>query len=159
MRNDWRDGTTSLLLGACDEFDAVAVLRRLGIPDADICLAERTDLLAGVALRQAGVGGTGHGRTDRRYARGDISTVATFSTNDAGGLRAGLRTTDEISERDGTTALLLGGCDEFDAVAVLHRLGVPDADVRLAAQEDLLAGPGAARRLGQRFGRASASAS
>jgi glycosyltransferase involved in cell wall biosynthesis len=117
------------------------------------------ELLAGVALRQAGVGGTGHRRTDRRYARGDISTVATFPTNDAGGLRAGLRTTDEISERDGTTALLLGGCDEFDAVAVLHRLGVPDADLRLAAQEDLLAGPGAARRLGQRFGRAPASAS
>lgn len=123
-------------------------------------------LLAGVVLSELAAGAD---RSERRYARGDISTVATFPSGRAAppgrpehgdaDLRAGLRPTDEITEQGGTTALLLGGCDEFDAVAVLRRLGIPDADVRLAEREDLLAGPGAVHRLARQFRRTAAEAS
>ena len=109
------------------------------------------ELLAGVVLAQADAGRNAAVVVNRRYARGDISTVATFPSPQAGNLRSRLRVTDEIVEHDGTTSLLLGGCDEFDAVGVLCRLGIPDADVRLAEREDLLAGPGTARRLAHRF--------
>ena len=117
------------------------------------------ELLAGVVLNEVAAGA---GRAERRYARGDISTVATFPsirTVPSTHLRAGLRTTDEITEGDETTSLLLGACDEFDAVGVLRRLGVPHADVRLADREDLLAGPGAVPRFARRFGRTAAEAS
>jgi hypothetical protein len=116
------------------------------------------ELLAGVVLAQAEAG-RGGAVANRRYARGDISTVATFPSTSAAGLRSRLRVTDEIIESGPTTALLLGGCDEFDAVGVLGRLGIPDADVQLAQREDLLAGPGAAQRLAHRFRRPAANAS
>jgi hypothetical protein len=117
------------------------------------------ELLAGVLLGELG---SGTDRAERRFARGDISTVATFPsvrTERAANPRDGLRTTDEVIERDGTTSLLLGACDEFDTVAVLQRLGITDADVRLAEREDLLAGPGAVHRLARQFGRTAAEAS
>ena len=117
------------------------------------------ELLAGVMLAQVGACVTASGRANRRYARSDISTVATFPSTDGGDLRSGLRATDEIVDRDGSTSLLLGGCDEFDAVAVLHRLGVRGVDVRLAEPEDLMAGPGAAPRLARRFRLSAANAS
>jgi hypothetical protein len=105
------------------------------------------ELLAGVVLAQISRRG-GSGRSaDRRYARGDISTVATFPSAYSTKVGRHLRTTDEIVERNGTTSLLLGGCDEFDAVAVLRRLGISVADVRLAERTDLLAGPDATQRL------------
>jgi glycosyltransferase involved in cell wall biosynthesis len=103
------------------------------------------DLLAGVVLAQVDREGGGAG-AERRYARGDISTVATFPSAHARGVGRRLRTTDEIVEKGGKTSLLLTGCDEFDAVAVLRRLGIPEADVRLAERTDLLAGPEAVRR-------------
>ena len=104
------------------------------------------ELLAGVVVGQIGSSWSGSAPADRRYARGDISTVARFPS--AGGRSPSrLRTTDEVVEHDGTTSLLLGGCDEFDAVAVLRRLGIPDADICLAERTDLLAGPAAGRRL------------
>ncbi len=105
------------------------------------------ELLAGVVLAQTGEDRVGNARADRRYARGDISTVATFPSAAGYNLSSGLRTTDEVVEQDDVTSLLLGGCDEFDAVAVLRRLGIADADLRLAERIDLLAGPAAARRL------------
>lgn len=113
------------------------------------------ELLAGVVL-----GGLDPdaAQSERRYARSDIGTVATFPSQRSAevDLRAALRTTDEVVDRDGTTSVLFGACDEFDAVAVLRRLGVSSADVRLAAREDLLAGPGAVGHLARRFGRTEA---
>jgi glycosyltransferase involved in cell wall biosynthesis len=102
-------------------------------------------LLASVVIDQRDGGRVGDARGDRRYARGDISAVATFRS--AGRMPVGLRTTDEVVDEGGTTSLLLGGCDESDAVVVLRRLGVRDADIRLADRTDLLAGPAAARSL------------
>ena len=59
-------------------------------------------------------------------------------------MRALLRSTDEIVEHGEMTSMLLRGCDEFDAAAVLHRLGVFGAELRLTGRHDLLAGPAAA---------------
>ncbi|MFD9702567.1 glycosyltransferase family 4 protein [Lentzea sp. NPDC059081] len=52
-----------------------------------------------------------------------------------------LRVTDEVAEAGGTVGVLLNGCDEFDALGVLDRLGIEGAQVRLATHDDLLLGP------------------
>jgi glycosyltransferase involved in cell wall biosynthesis len=44
-----RDGRVGLLLTGCDEVDAAAALKRLGITDASVRLADRYDLLVGPA--------------------------------------------------------------------------------------------------------------
>ena len=137
-----------------DALDALADENRARVTAAD-CQAwarcftwdRSAELLAGVILGQGRDDRPGYVRADRRYARGDISTVATFPSAANNDLPSALRTTDEVVEEGGTTSLLLGGCDEFDAVAVLRRLGITDADLRLAERTDLLAGPAAARRL------------
>ena len=168
------DGRTGWVIGPdrdfgevlADTLEELADERRASAVAAD-CQAwarcftwdRSAELLGGVVLGQIRAGQKGPGRGEQRYARGDISTVAMFPSRRGADLRSGLRTTDEIVDRGGTTSLLLGGCDEFDAVAVLRRLRVPDADVRLAEPEDLLAGPGAARRLARQFRRTSAGAS
>jgi hypothetical protein len=101
------------------------------------------ELLAGVLLAEIG---TGAERADRRAARADLGTVARFRSRadgdlGAGELAAGLRATDQIID-DGTwTSVLLGGCDEVDADALLRRHGVIDATVRLIDRYDLLTGP------------------
>ncbi|HYQ62150.1 glycosyltransferase, partial [Actinophytocola sp.] len=81
------------------------------------------------------------GRGQRRQARPDIATVATFPAGVVADPAAALRATDEVGVADGTVSLLLRGCDEVDAAGVVERLGVPDARLRLADQEDLLVGP------------------
>lgn len=103
------------------------------------------ELLASVLLTQASVVTSRHvGFTERRYARSDIGTLARFSSSRSGDLRAVLRSTDEIAEHGEMTSMLLRGCDEFDAAAVLHRLGVFGEESRLIGRHDLLAGPAAA---------------
>jgi hypothetical protein len=154
------DGRTGWMVGPDDDFgealaDALEMLADENWAQATAadCQAwarcftwdRSAELLASVVLSQHVDGRGGDARVDRRYARGDISTVATFRS--AGLVPSGLRTTDEVVEQGGTTSLLLGGCDEFDAVVVLRRMGVPDAEIRLAERTDLLAGPAAARRL------------
>lgn len=92
------------------------------------------DLLAGALLAHA------------RPARSDLATVARFRRPvglDARALAAALRSTDQVHVAGGEVAVLLTGCDETDAAAVLARLGVTDASYRLAEKRDLLAGPAA----------------
>ena len=38
-------------------------------------------------------------------------------------------------------AVLLHGCDEVGALTALHRIGITDAEVRLATRADVLTGP------------------
>jgi glycosyltransferase involved in cell wall biosynthesis len=103
------------------------------------------ELLAGVLLKQHPVVTARHvGCTERRYARSDIGTLVRFSSPKSADLRAVLRSTDEIVEHGEMTSVLLSGCDEFDATAVLQRLGVLGAELRLIGRHDLLAGPAAA---------------
>ena len=65
----------------------------------------------------------------RRHARG------------TGGRRDGMAFAVLVSVVAGLAAGLLTGCDEVDAAAALKRLGVTDADIRLADRYDLLVGP------------------
>jgi hypothetical protein len=79
-----------------------------------------------------------------RSARSDMGVVAEFDRpRDFAGMLAyaALRPTDQIEMRDGRVGLLLTGCDEVDAAAALRRLGISEADVRLADRYDLLVGP------------------
>jgi glycosyl transferase family 1 len=100
------------------------------------------ELLAGVLLKQAAEVTARHvDFTERRYARSDIGTLARFSSPKGVDLRAALRFTDEIIEHGAMISMLLSGCDDFDATAVLQRLGVFDAKLRLIGRHDLLAGP------------------
>lgn len=96
------------------------------------------ELLAGVLLAEEAV------RSDiveRRYGRSDIAAVVSGTGPVPGGLRTRLRVTDEVVEGPEGWAVLLGGCDEFDAAAVARRLSVTDARIRLAEPDDLLSGP------------------
>jgi glycosyltransferase involved in cell wall biosynthesis len=102
------------------------------------------ELLAGVVthemqtqrLRQSGM-------PQARVTRTDLATVVTFPTAAGAVDRSDLHATDQVSHRDGTTSLLLIGCDEVGAHSVLQRLGIRRAEVRLATRHDVLAGPGA----------------
>jgi glycosyltransferase involved in cell wall biosynthesis len=79
-----------------------------------------------------------------RSARSDMGVVVEFDRPHdlAESLTyAALRPTDQMEVRDGRVGLLLTGCDEIDAAAALKRLGITDAQVRLADRYDLLVGP------------------
>jgi hypothetical protein len=82
-----------------------------------------------------------------RSARSDIAVVAEFTQPEewvgTGPLRDVLRSTDQVTVSNGQITLLLFGCDEVDAAAVLHRVGITGAHLRLAEGVDLLAGPNA----------------
>jgi glycosyltransferase involved in cell wall biosynthesis len=80
------------------------------------------------------------GLTQRRIARSDIATVVEFASPKAGLDFTACRATDEVSVRNGVTRLLLNGCDEIGAQVVLRRLGISEAQVRLASRYDLLTG-------------------
>jgi hypothetical protein len=94
-------------------------------------------LLAGIVAHQIDMRRRG-GAVQRRYARSDIATVVQFRGTSPAAL---LRATDEVSVADGVVSVLLNGCDEFDAVGVLDRIGVTNARLRLANWDDLLLGP------------------
>ena len=98
------------------------------------------ELLAGRAARPPA---RRRSARDGRSARRDIGIVAEFARprDCAGRSPAALRPTDQVDVHGDRVGLLLTGCDEVDAAAVLRRLGVTDADVRLADRYDLLVGP------------------
>ncbi|MFV2127960.1 glycosyltransferase family 4 protein [Micromonospora sp. LOL_013] len=98
-------------------------------------------LLARVVEHQIVMADAGrYGPAQRRSARSDITTRVRLPAG-VPAPTAGLRVTDEVVVCDGVVELLLNGCDEVDAVAVLRRLGVTGASVRLAGRHDLLIGP------------------
>ena len=66
----------------------------------------------------------------------DMTTVATFPSRPPRPA-AGLRLTDEVAEDGGTTALL-PRLRRLRRVRLLRRLGIADADIRLAERTDLL---------------------
>lgn len=100
------------------------------------------DLLAGVVAHQMGASrAQQRGQLHRRNARPDITTLASLASDLPNEATRRLRVTDEVMTGEGHTSLLLNGCDEVDALRVLDRLGVNDADLRLGDRYDLLAGP------------------
>ncbi|MEU9886142.1 glycosyltransferase family 4 protein [Sphaerisporangium sp. NPDC051011] len=99
-------------------------------------------LLAGVVAHQLGCDRSRRrGTPDRRYARSDLATLVRYTAGPVPAPGAELRASDEVGVCGGTVSLLLNGCDEYDALGVLDRLGVEDALIRVATWEDLLAGP------------------
>ena len=150
-------GSTGWLVDRPEQFapTLVSVLAELADEErarevAEACQAwarcftwDRTaDLLAGVLLAETRAPSVNR-RAERRIARADIATLATFATPEGDELRSRLRATDQISRHGADTVLLLNGCDEFDAATLLRRLGIVDAEIRLADRHDLLAGPSA----------------
>lgn len=101
------------------------------------------DLLAGVVLGEMRACATrGRNRTsNRRSGRSDLAVLVTFTTPGSDRLLEGLRATDEVVSRGDRTSVLLSGCDEFDATAVLDRLGVEGVDIRPVDRRLFLAGP------------------
>lgn len=99
------------------------------------------ELLAGVLFGEQGGGQPGKGRRGRRGLRSDMSTLARFNLPKNADLATVLRATDEIAEREGVVTALLKGCDEFEASAVMRKLGVSGAELRSASRFELLAGP------------------
>ncbi|MGM7777459.1 glycosyltransferase family 4 protein [Arthrobacter sp. KNU-44] len=98
-------------------------------------------LLAGVLFDEVGRTQRGHSDARRAVNRSDMSTLASFELPAGTDLAAVLRATDEIAERDGVVSAVLKGCDEFEASAVMRRLGATHAELRSASGSDLLAGP------------------
>jgi glycosyltransferase involved in cell wall biosynthesis len=153
-------GRTGWLVQRAQDFGAVLIAALAELADKDRAQEMTADcqqwarcfswdrsaeLLAGVLLTPAAVVTARRtGFAERRYARSDIGTLVRFSSPRGVDLRAVLRSTDEIVAHGETISMLLRGCDEFDAAAVLHRLGVFGAELRLTGRHDLLAGPAAA---------------
>jgi glycosyltransferase involved in cell wall biosynthesis len=73
--------------------------------------------------------------------RSDMSTLVRFELPVGADLATVLRATDEIAEREGVVSAMLKGCDEFEASAVMRRLGVAHAELWSASRCDLLTGP------------------
>jgi hypothetical protein len=149
------NGRTGWLVDEVGQLGAAAIMALRELADEDrareiteACQAwarcftwdRSANLLAGVLLA-AGNPEVGPGD---RSARSDMSVVAEFDRprDLAGALAyAALRPTDQVEVHDGRVGLLLTGCDEIDAAAALRRIGVTDAEVRLADRYDLLVGP------------------
>ncbi|RKT54484.1 glycosyltransferase family 4 protein [Saccharothrix australiensis] len=152
VRDSVIHGRTGRLVADADDLPAALVdlLTDLADPGTAAAFADRcrawagcftwersAELLAGVLVQEAAGQRTGC----RRTARPDIATVVRCAPGVAPGVGR-LRATDEVAtHRDGTTTVLLAGCDDFDAPRVVARLGLTVERVRLADRYDLLSGP------------------
>lgn len=170
IRDSVVDGQTGWLVDGVDDLAAALprVLAELSTPGrarevARTCRRwaacftwERSaELLAGVVLsevrafRRSRTGGAqvptgrspGQRATTRRRARSDMTTLARFTHAEPEKAVASLRLTDEVVVRGDEVIVLLRGCDEVDAFALLERLGAENARVRLASRHELLGGP------------------
>ncbi|WP_298253439.1 glycosyltransferase family 4 protein [uncultured Arthrobacter sp.] len=103
-------------------------------------------LLAGILIEQSAP--TVKAKLQRRRARSDMAANARFSVSAGFDPSRSLRATDEVSEEGIETSVLLNGCDETDAHAVLRRIGIFEAEITLADRDGILAGPSAVKRSG-----------
>jgi glycosyltransferase involved in cell wall biosynthesis len=158
VRDSVLDGETGWLVDRAPDFGAalVAAVDRLrdrswaaamasACREWAACLSwERSaDLLAGVVLEEMRASAAREeGRTGNRLSgRSDMAVLLTFATPAAGDLSQSLRATDEMVSQGGLTSVVLSGCDEFDAAAVLDRIGVDGASMGPVDRRLLLAGP------------------
>ena len=127
------DRSAELLAGSV--LSEMRAFRRPGTEDAHLPPADRSAV---------------HRAATRRRARSDMTTVAHFTHDRPWDAAAALRLTDEVAVRvqegtgpegPGQVVVLLRGCDEVDALAVLGRIGARDPYVRLASRHELLGGP------------------
>ncbi|MDR6985814.1 glycosyltransferase involved in cell wall biosynthesis [Paenarthrobacter nitroguajacolicus] len=96
-------------------------------------------LLAGVLLEEEAQRreGAGAGATSS-----DMSTLVHFDLPAGANLETILRPTDEVAHSEGRVSVLMKGKDEFEAFAVMRRIGVVSAELRAVGRSALLAGPG-----------------
>lgn len=101
------------------------------------------ELLAGVVFDETSKARAKYPRRLSRSttATSDISTRACFELPFGADLGTVLRPTDEVAVRDGLVFAIFKGRDEFEASALMRKLGVVKAELRIATQYDLLAGP------------------
>ncbi|MCD4849760.1 glycosyltransferase family 4 protein [Arthrobacter sp. AK01] len=96
-------------------------------------------LLAGVLMEE---GALRRGGVDAGGSSSDMSTLVHFDMPAGANLEAILRPTDEVSENQGRVSVLMKGRDEFEAFAIMRRIGVVSAELRAVGRSTLLAGPG-----------------
>ncbi|WP_432393459.1 glycosyltransferase family 4 protein [Pseudarthrobacter sp. L19] len=156
IRDSVVDGRTGWLVDSPKELGASLLSAVAAISDARVrssissacqdwarCFSwERSaELLAGVLLDEQGAPGRRRFALDRSGIQSDMSTVARFVRPEGADLGGLLRGTDEMAERGGIVSALLKGRDEFEASALIRRLGVTQAEMWAASRCDLLAGP------------------
>ncbi|WP_311213202.1 MULTISPECIES: glycosyltransferase family 4 protein [unclassified Arthrobacter] len=97
------------------------------------------NLLAGVLLEEEALR---RGGIEPGVSSSDMSTLVHFDLPAGASLETILRPTDEVSEHQGRVSVLMKGRDEFEAFAVMRRIGVVSAELRAVGRSTLLAGPG-----------------
>ena len=141
---DFGAGARRALAELADERRARAIAARLpGLGRAASPGTAAPSLLAGVVLA-ARAAGDRPAATARPAATSASSPSSRRRADGAGVLAVRACGPPTRSSIATAASLLLDGCDEFDASPALRRLGITDADVRLADRYDLLAGPGPA---------------
>ncbi|SES27232.1 Glycosyltransferase involved in cell wall bisynthesis [Lentzea xinjiangensis] len=83
---------------------------------------------------------------NRRKVRPDMTTLAWFIHDDPPAVLARLRLTDEVAVAGNRMAVVLRGCDDLAALALLEELGASEVRVRTAGRHEVLAGPDVAAR-------------
>ncbi|WP_433787492.1 glycosyltransferase family 4 protein [Actinomycetospora sp. CA-101289] len=131
------DALVTTLTELADDRHAVAVEDACRRWAASFSWDRSAELLAGVVLAE--MDGAGHDQA--RSARTDLATVARLRGVTVEAVRAGVRSTDQVVAVGDEVAVLLVGCDEVDATAVVARLGATAVELRIAERRDLLAGP------------------
>lgn len=154
IRDSVVDGTTGWLVDTAKDFGTAMVdaLKTLSRQDTARDISAQCQdwarcftwdrsaaLLAGVLLEEEALLRNG----DRAgLARSDMSTLVHFDMPAGANLQAILRPTDEVAENQGRVSVLMKGRDEFEAFAVMRRIGVVSAELRAVGRSTLLAGPG-----------------
>ncbi|BCW51312.1 glycosyltransferase family 4 protein [Arthrobacter sp. StoSoilB13] len=153
IRDSVVDGRTGWLAETPQEFGTALVTALEALLDPDTALEvsaqcqewarcftwdRSSELLAAVLLEEA----ERRTSTEPGVFSSDMSTLARFELPAGADLRSVLRRTDEIREVRGEVEVLIKGRDEFEASALLNRIGVVAAELRPAGPGTLLAGPG-----------------
>ncbi|MGJ3189281.1 glycosyltransferase family 4 protein [Paenarthrobacter sp. FR1] len=155
IRDSVVDGRTGWLVDTPKEFGAAMIeaITAMSEPDAALETSAEcrewagsftwdrsTRLLTGVLLEEGKVRREGG---DGRARHSDLSTMVRFEVPPGANLATILRPTDEVAlTDDGHISVLMKGRDEFEAFAVVKKIGVPAAELRPAGPGTLLAGPG-----------------
>ncbi len=159
VRDSVLDGETGWLVDESRHLGSALVraLRELADPTraqavADTCRTwagcfswdRSANLLAGIIhselARMSEV--TPHQSVDHREARSDMAVLA-VSTHRQPDVEHQLRAVDEVVHFGDRTAVVLNGCDEPAATAVLRRVGMPAKSLQLVDNRLMLAGPAA----------------
>jgi glycosyltransferase involved in cell wall biosynthesis len=157
LRDSVRDKVTGWLVPPGQELASplIAALEEVSDPERQQAMADEcqrwarhfswdstTDRLARVVLSE--LGRRGQPRPSRR-GTADLTTIASWPPGQLDGdverrLRKAVRVTDLISRSEQGLSILLTGCDEVEAAAVLRMVPIVPARLRLATTAEVLGG-------------------